>query len=445
MTSSSSSSSNRPATAAGNIRKGGAAEDTASLGSFHSDTNNNPSVYQNLPSAMAGTKLSHYPVNDDDGDDFEDTENNNNNYRPPPPLRPKSSASQHAPEKSWYETSLDKVVVVVPLPGGKLAKTAHKPPALLPREMNLLQAPQLHIDIPTSPIHPQQLNHHQQLERSLSHRMAASNFASSSLAAVSPPPPIMRQHQQQQQREDVELNSPVGAHKKLSASNSYHGGNNNGGGVTTTTMASGSNNAANNVNNNNNLSAPRRTQSNVLQQQQQQQSPSTTTAALLSPRLVNGQVAGTTEDAIQVESPKNMTVVQQGKFQPYKEESKPFEMSDFYKYSTKFRQQGSGSGGNGNGGNINGKTGSSRNNVDENLYRGNVLYREEQRGYSELADVANNNISRGNSNNHHNNTNAPHILKPNSGSNSTVYGQSGASNATASAGGGQQYPISYQQ
>lgn len=46
---------------------------------------------------------------------------------------------------------------------------------------------------------------------------------------------------------------------------------------------------------------------------------------------------------IQIESPKNMTVVQPAKFQPYKEESKPFEMSDFYKYSTKFRQKNIGS------------------------------------------------------------------------------------------------------
>jgi len=35
----------------------------------------------------------------------------------------------------------------------------------------------------------------------------------------------------------------------------------------------------------------------------------------------------------------NITIVQQGKIQPYKEEEKPFEMADFYKYSTKFRQK----------------------------------------------------------------------------------------------------------
>lgn len=40
---------------------------------------------------------------------------------------------------------------------------------------------------------------------------------------------------------------------------------------------------------------------------------------------------------IRIESPKNMHVVQPAIFQPYKEVSKPFEMSDFYKYSTKFR------------------------------------------------------------------------------------------------------------
>lgn len=44
-------------------------------------------------------------------------------------------------------------------------------------------------------------------------------------------------------------------------------------------------------------------------------------------------------DEIQVESPKNVTIVQPAKFQPYKEVTKPFEMSDFYKYSTKFRQK----------------------------------------------------------------------------------------------------------
>lgn len=42
---------------------------------------------------------------------------------------------------------------------------------------------------------------------------------------------------------------------------------------------------------------------------------------------------------IYVESPKNVTIVQPAKFQPYKEVTKPFEMSDFYKYSTKFRQK----------------------------------------------------------------------------------------------------------
>lgn len=42
---------------------------------------------------------------------------------------------------------------------------------------------------------------------------------------------------------------------------------------------------------------------------------------------------------IHIESPKNMTIIQQAKFQPYKEVTKPFEMSDFYKYSTKFRQK----------------------------------------------------------------------------------------------------------
>nr|CAD7402867.1 unnamed protein product [Timema cristinae] len=41
---------------------------------------------------------------------------------------------------------------------------------------------------------------------------------------------------------------------------------------------------------------------------------------------------------VPLESPKNHTVVQVGKWQPYREVTKPFEMSDFYKYSTKFRK-----------------------------------------------------------------------------------------------------------
>lgn len=41
---------------------------------------------------------------------------------------------------------------------------------------------------------------------------------------------------------------------------------------------------------------------------------------------------------VPLESPKNCTVVESGKWFPYREVSKPFEMSDFYKYSTKYRQ-----------------------------------------------------------------------------------------------------------
>ncbi|CAH1394014.1 unnamed protein product [Nezara viridula] len=44
------------------------------------------------------------------------------------------------------------------------------------------------------------------------------------------------------------------------------------------------------------------------------------------------------DTVVPYESPKNHTVVQAGKWQPYREITKPFEMSDFYKYSTKFRK-----------------------------------------------------------------------------------------------------------
>lgn len=36
--------------------------------------------------------------------------------------------------------------------------------------------------------------------------------------------------------------------------------------------------------------------------------------------------------------PKNCTIVQPGHCKPYHEETKPFEMSDYYKYSTKFKK-----------------------------------------------------------------------------------------------------------
>lgn len=41
---------------------------------------------------------------------------------------------------------------------------------------------------------------------------------------------------------------------------------------------------------------------------------------------------------IPLHSPTNHTIVHPGKYQPYREVTKPFEMSDFYKYSTKFRK-----------------------------------------------------------------------------------------------------------
>lgn len=63
-----------------------------------------------------------------------------------------------------------------------------------------------------------------------------------------------------------------------------------------------------------------------------------TQMSYLSPTLTQSPSMQMLKSDIQTESPKNMTVVQEGKIQPYKEVTKPFEMSDFYKYSTKFRQ-----------------------------------------------------------------------------------------------------------
>ncbi|EDV97149.1 GH16669 [Drosophila grimshawi] len=86
-----------------------------------------------------------------------------------------------------------------------------------------------------------------------------------------------------------------------------------------------------NNNNNNNISSSNSTNSiggNALNN------------ALVSPPLaVVTATAASLSPEIRIESPKNMTIVQQATFQPYKEVTKPFEMSDFYKYSTKFKQK----------------------------------------------------------------------------------------------------------
>lgn len=42
---------------------------------------------------------------------------------------------------------------------------------------------------------------------------------------------------------------------------------------------------------------------------------------------------------LQMESPLNVTIIQEGSWKPYKEEIKSYEISDFYKYSEKYRQQ----------------------------------------------------------------------------------------------------------
>lgn len=84
------------------------------------------------------------------------------------------------------------------------------------------------------------------------------------------------------------------------------------------------NNSHNSPNINNNMSS-----GNMLQN------------ALISPPLAvaTATAAASLSPEIRIESPKNMTIVQQATFQPYKEVTKPFEMSDFYKYSTKFKQK----------------------------------------------------------------------------------------------------------
>lgn len=51
--------------------------------------------------------------------------------------------------------------------------------------------------------------------------------------------------------------------------------------------------------------------------------------------------ADTSQASVPYESPRNHMIISAGTYQPSREVSKPFEMSDFYKYSTKYRRQSS--------------------------------------------------------------------------------------------------------
>ncbi|KAG8235277.1 hypothetical protein J437_LFUL015921 [Ladona fulva] len=55
-------------------------------------------------------------------------------------------------------------------------------------------------------------------------------------------------------------------------------------------------------------------------------------------QLKSGSEVEGFDTVVPIELPKNHMVIEEGKMQPYWEETKPFEMSDFYKYSTKFRK-----------------------------------------------------------------------------------------------------------
>jgi hypothetical protein len=54
---------------------------------------------------------------------------------------------------------------------------------------------------------------------------------------------------------------------------------------------------------------------------------------------INSPLVQHLQSPIQVESPMNVTIIQEGSWKPYKEEVKSYEISDFYKYSEKYRQQ----------------------------------------------------------------------------------------------------------
>ncbi|KAG5677545.1 hypothetical protein PVAND_007297 [Polypedilum vanderplanki] len=54
---------------------------------------------------------------------------------------------------------------------------------------------------------------------------------------------------------------------------------------------------------------------------------------------VHSPLVNNLQSPIQIESPINVTIIQEGSWKPYKEEVKSYEISDFYKYSEKYRQQ----------------------------------------------------------------------------------------------------------
>lgn len=68
---------------------------------------------------------------------------------------------------------------------------------------------------------------------------------------------------------------------------------------------------------------------------------SESTRSTMSNRDIENNVIPQMQSAlpIQVESPKNVTIIQEGSWKPYKEEIKSYEISDFYKYSQKYRLQ----------------------------------------------------------------------------------------------------------
>lgn len=83
-----------------------------------------------------------------------------------------------------------------------------------------------------------------------------------------------------------------------------------------------------------------------MMQQQQQQSHTRYDQPVPKPKVLEIPAESkpshdVCDDAVRAPlgSPQNCTVVQAGKYQPYREVTKPFEMSDFYKYSTKFRKR----------------------------------------------------------------------------------------------------------
>ncbi|XP_055634543.1 putative uncharacterized protein DDB_G0271606 isoform X2 [Toxorhynchites rutilus septentrionalis] len=292
-----------------------------------------------------------------------------------------SGSSEHKKrEKIWRETSLDSPIVkhkTIPSPTAPVNTTtlpAYPQPPPAPTQVQVSIQTPLHINTShnygissSSPLllSPQQMRYYQQKQQQILEQQRQQQYRMKQIEEQNHHAYVMEQHQQQQQQQHLhrqkllrspphlpnhrnpytqQVQQPVNhqhQHQHLDllpqSPQLYDRENNN------YFQSQGPPRQSNlssrhpdllisptlSVSSSNTLTSP-----NLRHQTSISPTPSTITTTSTGA----GVIIQHTPD-IQTESPKNVTVVQQGKILPYKEVTKPFEMSDFYKYSTKYRQK----------------------------------------------------------------------------------------------------------